>query len=49
MSGRSREAGFRDFAWYPSEVAPEDIARYGKAYWHDFSDNRPIIGLVCRK
>jgi toxoflavin synthase len=22
-----QEAGFQDFAWYPSEVAPEDIAR----------------------
>jgi toxoflavin synthase len=30
------EAGFREFAWYPSEVAPEDIKRYGEAYWRDF-------------
>jgi len=44
-----REAGFRDFAWYPSEVAPEDIARYGEAYWRAFYDNCPIIGLVCQK
>ena len=43
------EAGFRDFAWYPSEVAPEDVARYGEAYWHDFHDNCPVIGLVCQK
>ena len=42
-------AGFRDFAWYPSEVAPEDIARYGEAYWRAFYDNCPIIGLVCQK
>jgi len=27
-----QEAGFRAFAWHPSEVAPEDIARYGEAY-----------------
>jgi SAM-dependent methyltransferase len=44
-----QEAGFRDFAWYPSEVAPEDVAHYGEAYWHDFYDNCPIIGLVCQK
>ena len=44
-----KEAGFRDFAWYPSEVSPEDIARYGEAYWHDFHDNCPVIGLVCQK
>ena len=44
-----QEAGFLDFTWYPSEVAPEDIARYGEAYWHDFYDNCPIIGLVCQK
>ena len=44
-----QEAGFRDFAWYPSEVAPEDVARYGEAYWRDFYDNCPIIGLVCQK
>ena len=49
MSGRSQEAGFRDFAWYPSEVAPEDIARYGEAYWRDFHDNCLVIGLVCQK
>jgi toxoflavin synthase len=42
-------AGFWDFAWYPSEVAPEDAARYGEAYWYDFYDNCPIIGLVCQK
>src|SRR5215831_19834719 len=24
-----KEAGFRDFAWHPSEVAPEDVAHYG--------------------
>ena len=44
-----KEAGFRDFAWYPSEVAPEDVARYGEAYWRDFHDNCIIIGLVCQK
>ena len=44
-----QKAGFRDFAWYPSEVSPEDIARYGEAYWHDFHDNCPVIGLVCQK
>jgi SAM-dependent methyltransferase len=43
------EAGFRDFAWYPAEVASEDVARYGEAYWQDFYDNCPIIGLVCQK
>jgi SAM-dependent methyltransferase len=44
-----QEAGFRDFVWYPSEVAPEDLARYGEAYWHDFYHNCPTIGLICRK
>ena len=44
-----QEAGFRDWAWYPPEVAPEDVARYGEAYWRDFYDNCPNIGLVCEK
>jgi len=44
-----KEAGFRDFAWYPSEVAPEDVTRYGEAYWRDFHDNCLVIGLVCQK
>jgi SAM-dependent methyltransferase len=44
-----QEAGFRDFVWYSSEVAPDDVARYGEAYWSDFYDNCPIIGLVCQK
>jgi len=44
-----KEAGFQNFAWHPSEVAPDDVAHYGEAYWHDFHDNCPIIGLVCQK
>ena len=47
--GAIQEAGFREFAWYPSEVAPEDFARYGEAHWRDFYDNCLVIGLVCRK
>jgi toxoflavin synthase len=42
-------AGFRACAWHPSEVAPEDLERYGEAYWHDFYDNCLVIGLVCTK
>jgi SAM-dependent methyltransferase len=34
-----QEAGFRDFAWHPTEVAPEDVAHYGEAYWRDLRDN----------
>jgi SAM-dependent methyltransferase len=44
-----QEAGFRAFTWYPSEVAPEDVARYGEAYWHDFHNNCLVIGLICQK
>ena len=44
-----QEAGFRDCVWYPSEVAPEDVTRYGEAYGRDFYDNCPIIGLICQK
>ena len=44
-----QEAGFQDFVWYPSEVSPEDVAHYGDAYWRDFYNNCPIIGLVYQK
>jgi SAM-dependent methyltransferase len=44
-----KEAGFRTFAWYSSEAAPEDVAHYGEAYWRDFHDNCLVIGLVCQK
>ena len=44
-----QEAGFRDFAWHSSEVALEDVARYGEAYWCDFHDNCINIGLICQK
>jgi toxoflavin synthase len=44
-----QEAGFRTFAWHPSEVSPEDVARYGAAYWQDFYNNCLVIGLVCQK
>jgi ubiquinone/menaquinone biosynthesis C-methylase UbiE len=43
------EAGFRTFAWHPSEVSPADVAQYGAAYWQDFYDNCLVIGLVCQK
>ena len=26
-------------------AVPEDVARYGEAYWRDFYDNCPNIGL----
>jgi toxoflavin synthase len=44
-----KEAGFRTFAWHPSEVSPEDLARYGEVYWRDFHDNCLIIGVICQK
>jgi SAM-dependent methyltransferase len=44
-----QETGFQEFAWYPSEVAPEDVASYGEPYWRDFHDNCLVIGLVCQK
>jgi hypothetical protein len=30
-------------------VAPDDMVRYGEAYWRDFYDNCPVIGLICQK
>jgi len=44
-----KAAGFREFAWHPSEVAPEDVAHYGEAYWRDLRDNCLIIGVGCQK
>jgi SAM-dependent methyltransferase len=44
-----KEAGFQDFAWHPAEVAPDDVVRYGEAYWRDFHDNGINIGLICQK
>jgi toxoflavin synthase len=44
-----KAARFREFTWYPSEVAPEDVVRYGEAYWRNFHDNCLVIGLVCQK
>jgi SAM-dependent methyltransferase len=44
-----KEAGFRTCTWYPSEVSPEDLARYEESYWQDFYDNCLVIGLVCQK
>ncbi len=44
-----QEVGFLDFTWRPTEVAPEDVTRYGEAYWQDMHDNNLVIGLVCQK
>ena len=42
-------AGFQDVSWHTTEVAPEDVQRYGEAYWQDFYANGFIIGLVGTK
>jgi hypothetical protein len=42
-------AGFRTFAWHPSEVSPADVVRCGEAYWQDFRNNCLVIGLVGQK
>ena len=42
-------AGFSSCTWHRTEVAPEDVARYGEAYWQDLYTNGFIIGLVCQK
>ena len=44
-----KEAGFREFAWHPAEVSPEDLKEYGNEYWQEFYDNCVNIGLVCKK
>jgi toxoflavin synthase len=44
-----REAGFQSCRWCPTEVSPEDVARYGEAYWRDLRDNCLVIGVVCQK
>jgi SAM-dependent methyltransferase len=44
---RLQEAGFRAFAWYPLEVAPDDIAHHGEGYWRDFHDNC-IVRLLMK-
>ena len=44
-----KKAGFRQFAWHPSEVSPEDLEKYGKEYWQNFYDNCLNIGLICKK
>jgi len=44
-----KQAGFQECTWHPTQVAPEDVAHYGEAYWHDFHANNFIIGLVCQK
>ena len=44
-----KEVGFREFAWHPSEVSPEDVEHYRKEYWQDYYDNCLCIGLICKK
>ena len=43
------EAGFREFAWHPAVVSPEDVELYGQEYWQDFHNNSNGIGLICKK
>ena len=43
------EAGFHTHRFCPTEVAPEDVERYGEAYWTDLRNNSLVIGLTCHK
>jgi hypothetical protein len=44
-----KEAGFKEFTWQSSEVAPEEIEQFGKEYWQDYYDNCIGVGLICQK
>ncbi len=43
-----RSAGFADLRWYPFEVSPEGLARFGLAYWCDLLANPMSTILTAR-
>jgi len=49
ISGRSRKPNSRTLPGTPRRWRRTMSRTMGEAYWHDFHDNCPIIGLVCQK
>jgi ubiquinone/menaquinone biosynthesis C-methylase UbiE len=43
-----RAAGFRDVCWHELALDPAGASLYGDAYFQEYMDNPPIIGLECR-
>jgi SAM-dependent methyltransferase len=41
-------AGFIDLRWHPAQLDPAGAAVMGDAYWVEYLDNPPIVGLSCR-
>ena len=42
------DAGFTHIAWHPLALDPAGVDAHGSAYWQEYLDNPPIIGLECR-
>jgi SAM-dependent methyltransferase len=43
------EAGFADVRWHPLRLDPAGVAERGDAYWREYLDNPPIVGLSARR
>jgi len=42
-------AGFTDIRWHPLALDPAGEAAHGAAYWAEYLDNPPVVGLSCRR
>ncbi len=42
------DAGFNQIQWQPLALDPIGVDEQGAAYWQEYLDNPPIIGLECR-
>ncbi|MBM4197451.1 MAG: methyltransferase domain-containing protein [Gammaproteobacteria bacterium] len=42
-------AGFTDIAWHAPAVDPAGIESHGAAYWREYLENPPVLGLSCRR
>lgn len=41
------EAGLVNVEWHPLALDPEGTALLGAAYWAEYLDNPPVVGLTC--
>lgn len=44
-----RRVGFKEIHWHKIRVSPKGLQEFGQAFWQDFIDYQPIIGIECMK
>jgi SAM-dependent methyltransferase len=44
-----KQVGFKTIKWHKIGVSPAGVKKFGEAFWQDFIDAEPIIGIECKR